>query len=330
MPSFLAPAAPAGLRPGARPSFSVVIPAYQAAAKIGEAIESALSQTLPPAEVLVCDDGSTDALEEALAPHRSAVVLLREDHRGVAAARNALLRAATGDFIVPLDADDIYAPTRLQRLADLAVARPDLDLLATDANLVSEGTVVARFGAMTPFAADRQREEIIDRCFLLCPAMRRERLLAIGGYDESLHSAEDWDCCIRLIHAGATAGLVDEPLLDYRLGSASLTAHRSETLLERVRIFEKALADQSLSPAERRAAQHALSRSRGRAVQRLALEAVGQRSPETRRRLLSVARSTDVPRRARIGALLATVVPSRSHRILDATLADSTGRPRLG
>ena len=327
MPRFLAPTPAAAVEPGPAPSFSVVIAAYQAAATIGEAIASLRGQTVPPAEILVCDDGSTDGIERALEPHREVIEVMRQENQGPTAARNRLLRVATGDFVVPLDADDVYAPTRLQRLGELGAARPDLDLLATDAHFVVDGRVTGCFNRSTSFAVERQGEAILDRCFLICPAMRRESLLAIGGYDERLRTAEDWDCCIRLIQAGASAGLVDEPLLEYRLRPESLTARRGDTLMDRVRILEKATARPGLSEDERRAVRAALARHRGRALQQVAREAVLERDPEARVRLLAVARSRDVGARARAGALLAALAPARAERIVDATLSDSTGRP---
>jgi glycosyltransferase involved in cell wall biosynthesis len=311
------------------PSFSVLIPAYEAAATIGEAVESLRAQTLAPAEVLVCDDGSGDDLAAALEPYRGFVRLLqKERHRGVAAARNELLEAARGDFVVPLDADDVYAPTRLQRLAELAAARPELDILGTDAVFVSGGRLVGRFNEKTPFAAERQAEAILDRCFVICPAMRRQRLLEIGGYDESLRTAEDWDVCIRLILTGSAAGSVEEPLLEYRLGGESLTARRSETLRERVYMLEKAAATPDLDPAVREAAERAVSRHRARALEQAAVEAVGEGGAEARRRLLAVARARGVSPRARLGAAIASLAPTRLGRLADATLSGSTGRPR--
>ncbi len=253
--------------------------------------------------------------------------LIHQEHAGVSAARNALLRAASGDFVVPLDADDVYRPTRLQRLAELAAARPDLDILSTDADFVVEGRVVRRFGEAVPFATESQVEAILDRCFMICPAMRRERLLAVGGYDEALGTAEDWDVCIRLIVAGARAGQVDEPLLEYRLRSTSLTASRGETLAQRVRVLAKAADSPGLSAGERAAARAALSRARSRALQRIAREAVEAGGPSARRRLLAVARSTDAPLRARVGALAAVPAPSRSLRLIRATMLESSGRP---
>lgn len=329
-PKFVVPPPPPDLLPAEPPSFSIVIPAYQAAGTIGEAIGSLRAQTRPPAEILVCDDGSTDDLEGALAPHRDVVQLLRGEHRGVAAARNELLRAAGGDFVVPLDADDVYAPTRLQRLGELGAARPDLDILSTDASFVSEGRVAGRFGEKTPFAAEAQEEAILDRCFVMCPAMRRDRLLEIGGYDEALRTAEDWDCCIRLILAGARAGLVDEPLLEYRLGGESLTASRVETLRERVYMLEKAARIKGLSPLLREVAEQAAADQRGRALEQAAREALAADAPDARRHLLAVARSDAVVPRARIGALAGALAPRLARPIVEATLGVSTGRPAAG
>jgi Glycosyl transferase family 2 len=327
MASILAPAPVTEVRRGPRPTFSVVIPAYQAAATIGDAIASVRAQTVAPLEIIVCDDGSTDDLDGALAPHREVVTLLRQENRGVVAARNALLRAATGEFVAPLDADDVYAPARLERLAELGAARPDLDILATDAHFVVDGLVVGRFSRVTPFAVERQAEAIIDRCFLIIPAMRRERLLAVGGYDEQLRTAEDWDCCIRLILAGSTAGLVDEPLLEYRLRRESLTSRRADTLMDRVRVLDKVAARPGLSPPERRVVRAALSRHRSRALQQVAREAVAEASPAARAHLLAVVRSRDVRLRARAAAAVAAVAPLLAERLLAATFAESTGRP---
>lgn len=325
---FLVPAPPPGLEAGGTPTFAVVIPAYEAALTISAAIESLRAQTLAPTEVLVCDDGSNDDLVGALEPFGGFVRLLRGEHRGVAAARNRLLEAATADFVVPLDADDVYAPTRLQRLAELAAARPDLDLLNTDATFVSDGRPAGRFSERTPFAVEHQAEAILDRCFLICPAMRRTRLLEIGGYDESLRTAEDWDVCLRLILTGSAAGSIPEPLLEYRLGGESLTARRSETLAARVSMLEKAAATKGLDPTTRAAATQAVSHHRARALEQAAIEAVGEGDPDARRHLLAVARSRDVAGRARLGAAITSLAPSRLRRLAGATLSGSTGRPR--
>lgn len=310
------------------PSFAVVIPAYEAAATIGAAIDSLRAQTQPPAEIIICDDGSSDDLEGTLAPYGDAIQLLRQRHTGVAAARNALLGAATADFVVPLDADDVYAPTRLQRLAELATARPGLDVLSTDAVFVSDGRPAGSFNEKTPFAATGQAEAILDRCFVICPAMRRQRLLEIGGYDERLRTAEDWDVCIRLILTGSAAGLVGEPLLEYRLGGESLTASRVETLRERAYVLGKAAAMPGIAPGLRKRAEAAASRQQGRALEEAAREAIAAGAADARKQLLAVAGSSAVPPRARLGALAGALAPRALRRLVEATVAGSSGRPR--
>jgi hypothetical protein len=125
---FRAPPATGELERGPAPTFSIVIAAYNAAGTIAEAVESALAQTLPPIEVIVGDDGSTDRTAAVLGPYRERVRYFRQEHRGVAATRNAALEIARGDFFAVLDADDAYLPERLEALAALSATRPDLDL----------------------------------------------------------------------------------------------------------------------------------------------------------------------------------------------------------
>ena len=110
------------------PVCSVVIPAFQAAASIGDAVRSVLDQDVPPMEIVVVDDGSTDDVTGALAPFGDAVRLVRIDHGGESAAKNAGVLAARGDWVALLDADDRFLPGRLAALVGLAIARPDLDL----------------------------------------------------------------------------------------------------------------------------------------------------------------------------------------------------------
>ena len=125
MRKVIAPESAAPIEAGHRPTFSVLIPAFQAADTIAEAIESALSQITPPLDVIVCDDGSTDDLASAIAPYRDRIEFIRKEHGGGASALNGAAASARGDFVAILDADDVYAPERLDALGDLAAARPD-------------------------------------------------------------------------------------------------------------------------------------------------------------------------------------------------------------
>ncbi|HEY2324319.1 MAG TPA: glycosyltransferase family A protein, partial [Thermoanaerobaculia bacterium] len=95
-------------------SVSVVIPSYNYARYLGEAIDSALAQTLPPLEVIVVDDGSTDETSEVLATYADRIRVLRQKNSGVAVARNSGIAAAHGEYVAFLDADDIWLPRKLE------------------------------------------------------------------------------------------------------------------------------------------------------------------------------------------------------------------------
>lgn len=318
MTRFLAPPPEGPLLPRPAPTFSVVIPAYQAAATIAEAVGSALVQTIPPLEVIVCDDGSSDDLAGALEPYRHRVVLLRGPHQGAAAAKNRGIQAARGELVVFLDADDLFLPKRLQALTELARARPDLDLLVTDAHLERGGERVGRFYQHNVFATERQQEAILERNFILGhAAVRRSALLAVGGFDESLEIAEDWDCWIRLILAGARAGLVDEPLSVYRMREGSLTANRARALRSRVHALERVGKSLALTPEERAVLARSLAHHRRRALLAEAEQALRLRAPDARRRALAVALGGGLGLEGRLKAVAAALAPAAAGRYLD-------------
>jgi Glycosyl transferase family 2 len=323
---FVAPPATEPLEAARPPTFSVIIAAYQAAATIGEAVESALSQTVPPHEVIVCDDGSTDALHKALQPYRHRIVLLRQENKGAASARNAALRVATGELVAQLDSDDVFLPERIEALRELAVARPDLDIYATDAYLEVEGEVVDRFYSDEhTFPTSNQRTTILQWCFVAWPAVQRQKLLALGGFDETLVTGDDWDAWLRMILAGSKAGIVDEPLLRYRLRPGSVTADRARVLRERVSILEKAAANPHLRPDEHHLLEDARRVMSRRALLVEAEAALRTRAPDVRRRALALARAPQCPIGVRLKAAGATLAPRVAAALLERR-EDSTRR----
>jgi Glycosyl transferase family 2 len=314
--AFLAPPSALGIERGDVPTFSVVIAAYQAADTIAEAVASALNQTVPPLEVIVCDDGSTDDLEGALAPYRDRIVLLRQENSGAASARNHALRVASGEFVAPLDSDDAFLPERLEALGELAAARPDLDLLSTDVYFEADGEIVGRFYDENPFAVTDQRAAMFRGCFVGWPAARRERLIAAGGFDESFAIAHDWAVWIRLILDGAQAGLVPEPLLRYRLRPGSLTSYRARSLRERVALLDLTANDPGLAPEERRALASARRTANRRALAAEAREALLERHGDARRRSVAMAVAPGFPLRARLLAVGAALMPGLGGHLL--------------
>jgi glycosyltransferase involved in cell wall biosynthesis len=325
---MLAPEPETDVEPGPRPTFSVVIAAYNAASTIGAAIESALGQTEVPFEIVVCDDGSTDDIESALTPYRKSVVLVRKENGGGASALNAAIGAATGDFVSILDADDLYEPRRIEALGDLAVVRPDLDILGTDAYLEAGGTIRGRFSTWTPFAIEDQRTAMFERLFAPWPAVRRSRVAASGGYDETFRIAYDWDCYLRLTLAGARAGMIDVPLYRYRIGEGSLETDRPASLRERVLMLEKAARNPDLRPEELAPLQRAIGRRRRSALLAEAEAALRNRNEDARAKAFRVAVGRGMGARTRLKACLAVLAPRWAGSRLEER-EEQTGKSRL-
>jgi glycosyl transferase family 2 len=315
---FLAPPPRSPVAPGAQPTFSVVIAAYQVAPFVGEAIRSALEQTRPPLEVIVCDDGSTDDLEAALEPFRDRVTVIRQENQGEGAAKDTGSRAAVGDFVAFLDGDDLYEPERLAALAAMSAARPDLDILASDAFVqVGDDVVRTVYEGDWTFEVEDQRRAILERNFILGhAAARRERLLEVGGVDPAMRTVADWDLWIRMILSGSAAGFVPEPLARWRVREGSLSTFRTDLLAGSVRALEHAAAREELTEADRRTLERSLVSWRRDFALEEAQEGLVEGRAGTWRRLLRLSIQPGLPLETRAKVLFAGIAPGIARRLL--------------
>jgi len=313
---FLTPTSGDPSTGGEAPSFSVIIAAYNVASVIGEAIDSVLGQTVQPHEIVVCDDGSRDDLASALVPYAGRIKLLKKRNGGEGSAKNAAARACSGDFVAILDADDLYLPCRLEALADLAAARPDLDILTTDAFLEVAGDRVRRcYTSDWQFETGRQRAGILERNFIFGHvAVRRERFLAAGGFDETIRWTTDWDCWIRMILGGARAGCVAEPLAVYRVHEDSLSAQRARLVAGRLQTLEKTEARSDLSRKERGILGETTSRYRRELALLELRTALREGRDDARARAFLVARDRSFSVRVRLNAVAAAILPTVAGR----------------
>lgn len=231
------------------PMISVIIPVYNQAQFVRQAIDSALAQTEEPVELIVVNDGSTDDTASELAQYESdpRVRFITQDNRGVAAARNAGAALATGDLLAFLDADDIWLPTKLERQGERWKNQPDLGLVHVGVLEIDEtGEALAERldGLEGKVALDLllfQRPVILGGgSGMLIPApIFRE----LGGFDERLSTSADWDLFYR-IASSYRVGFVPEILLHYRLHGANMhgniPAMRHDMLLGFKKAFETA------------------------------------------------------------------------------------------
>jgi glycosyltransferase involved in cell wall biosynthesis len=208
----------------------VVVAAYNAAWCVGRALDGVLSQSHPPDEIIVGDDGSSDGtadlVERRFGP---AVTVLRLPHRNAAAARRAAIERSSGDWIAFLDADDLWLPVKLERQLAFLDRHPQLRWLTGDGRLVSaEGVVRGSwladyFDPVVDVAGDLL-PPLIERCFPLMSATLAERGAydAVGGIDPEMVCSHDYDLWLRLA-ARYPGGLMAEPLVDYFSGPGTLS-----------------------------------------------------------------------------------------------------------
>lgn len=302
---LLAPLPDRPVEAGELPTLSVLVPAYNAADTIGEALESALSQQPAPLEVVVSDDGSEDDLDRVLTEFGGRVSVVRGPNRGLPTARNRAAAVAKGELLGLLDADDVWLPGRAAALTTAAAARPDLSIITTDALIDRDGRKDKdTYYDVRHFEVEDQEDAILRSNFIFgAGAVKADALASVGGYDPTARWAEDWDLWLRLVLRGHRAGLVQEPLYEYRQRRTSLTAQTVELALGVLALLERA---RPLVPPERAAVLAQTEREwRARAAQ----SARASRDPRRRALALAALRVGDQPPLARARLMVDGFLP---------------------
>lgn len=186
-----------------QPYLSVIVPAYQAQDWVGEAVESALSQAKASFEVVVVDDASSDGTWECLQSyaHHPLVRLFRlERNAGPGRARNLAADQARGEYLVFLDADDVFCAGALEDIATTLQRDPRVDLLYGQSCIQESGRA--------PVSFDPPVWDLLG-CPFNCQgiSLRRSLFLALGGFDETLPVCEDWDLWLRVAEQGVIQSL---------------------------------------------------------------------------------------------------------------------------
>ncbi len=233
----LDPASPPGSHPG---MVSVVIPDYNHARYIADAIRSVLGQDYQNYEIIVVDDGSTDNSREVVAQFGERVRYIYQENRGLSAARNTGIKAARGDYIGVLDADDMYQPSFMSRLVGLLEDDPEAEAAYCGYRFVDDAKFPLYQIEARNVASERLFRVLAEGNFLVPESMlvRRRCYQAVGEFDESLRAVEDLDMWLRITRRYKVIGTTDI-LTHHRVLSGSMSTDPKRQTVNRLMVIGK-------------------------------------------------------------------------------------------
>ena len=241
------------------PTVSVIIPTYNRAWAIREALDSILAQDYRDFEIVVVDDGSTDNTQQILESYPQ-VCVVRQDHLGVSAARNAGIARAAGPLIAFLDSDDWWLPGKLSVQVGFFHTNPDALICQTEEIWIKNGVRI------NPKKRHKKYSGMIfERCLELCivspSAVMMKRCLfdKIGRFDETLPVGEDYDLWLR-VSCRFPVYLIKAPLVIKRGGHPDQLSGKRCMDRCRIHALRKILESNQLSPRQYRAAHLALKK----------------------------------------------------------------------
>lgn len=202
-----------------KPVVSVLIPAYKQAEYVAECLDSLIAQTYRDWEAVVVDDGSPDDVAAAVAPYvrkDGRIRFCHTDNRGVSAARNYAASITSGEYILPLDADDTIEPTYIEKCVAWFSEHPETDLVYCRWRYFGAST-------HTPEVSYRNFRELLLINTIFCTSLfRRSDFERVGGYDEKMRDGlEDWEFLMRLLSPESVVCQIPEQLFNYRIKDVS-------------------------------------------------------------------------------------------------------------
>ena len=199
---------------------SVVIPCFNLGAYLPEAVQSVRQQTFAPLELIIVDDGSTDAETLAVLDRfrQQEVTVYRTPNRGAPAARNFGIERAQGEYILCLDADDVLFPSYLEDMTPPLEQRPDVGIVTSHVEFFGNRQGLWQTLDYNPAALLR------ENCISSASLFRKRCWQQTGGYHD-LPAFQDWDFWMSIVEAGWKWTVVPKPLYRYRVRSQSISAY---------------------------------------------------------------------------------------------------------
>jgi glycosyltransferase involved in cell wall biosynthesis len=238
------------------PLVSILINAYNAERHIAGAIDSALAQTYQNIEIVVLDDGSTDRTAEIVQGyHDPRIRKVLENHIGLVAGRNRLLREAKGEFLTWLDVDDRYMPRKVEREAEFLVRHEEISAVYCDTVYFFTDEPDVRYRHAQVHHQGKIFEQLLDRIFINNTAfmMRRSVVEQLGYFNTATGISEDWEYFLRMAQYGMSFGYLDEPLVLCELRDDSHSRFSQKPTMKEsvVAIFENLRGQMSEAEQER-------------------------------------------------------------------------------
>jgi glycosyltransferase involved in cell wall biosynthesis len=226
------------------PLVTVIMPAYNVAPYLRDAIESVVAQTYREWELIVVDDESTDdsaAIAAASAKLDDRIRLIRQKNSGASGARNVAIEAGRGQFFTLLDADDMWDPGFLEAQLDVFTRHPETALVSGSARLLGGARDGEPARPCIPGTPVLTLEEMIadEAAVFIMTTFRRDVVQAIGVFDVSKRRSEDWDFWLRAVGAGFVFRRNWKPLASYRVREGSLSRNTSAMLQEMLHTLGK-------------------------------------------------------------------------------------------
>lgn len=210
--------------PNNTPTVSVIVPAYNQAIYVSQAIQSVLKQTYSDFELIVVDDGSTDETPQILAGIRDPRIrVIRQPNAGLSAARNTGLCESSAPLVTFLDADDYFLPDKLEVLSRYLENHSEIGFAAGRARYVDHTGATILEPAEAPTSLTLPELLSGNPICVSGILLRRTWLDRVGVFDEKLRACEDWDLWLRLLAAGCHMAWVEHLVVAYRIHPGQMT-----------------------------------------------------------------------------------------------------------
>lgn len=235
---------------------SIIIPSWNTASYVREAVDSALAQTYPNCEIIVVDDGSTDDTKAVLEPYvrTKKITYIYQANTGLSGARNAGIKASRGEFIALLDSDDIFLPEKIAEQVTYLNEHPACDVSYCNLYHFWDGESALLRLNYEYYSGDDVLPHLLHMNFIapLSVVLRRSVIERFGAFDENLKRSEDLEFWLRLAHGGARIEFLPKRLAKLRMRkTANLQGVESQPKVKETMLEVLERLDKKMTPEER-------------------------------------------------------------------------------